>query len=195
MAELPQRRRVRDAELMGALAHPLRAALLHYLMAVGPRTASECAIAVDSTASNCSWHLRQLAHFGLVEPAEAVDGRQRPWRATEVGLDLGPPATDPALRSAQLAAIGVSLGEEQTLTQRYLDGAAELDPSWRAAATVHSYALLVTPDELAELVTKVDTLLRPYVRSIRAEAPASAAPAHVGFRAFPRMGADGQPSR
>ena len=84
MAELPPRKRVRDAELMRALAHPLRAALLDYLTAIGPRTASECAEAVDSSASNCSWHLRQLAQFGLVERTDAVDGRERPWRATEV---------------------------------------------------------------------------------------------------------------
>src|SRR3954469_4042951 len=70
MTELPPRRRVRDVELMRALAHPLRSAVLSYLMSVGPRTASECAEAVDSSPSNCSWHLRQLAQWGLVERAE-----------------------------------------------------------------------------------------------------------------------------
>ncbi|MFD1046589.1 ArsR family transcriptional regulator, partial [Kibdelosporangium lantanae] len=39
---MTERMRVRDVELMRAMAHPLRAALLNYLMAVGPRTASEC---------------------------------------------------------------------------------------------------------------------------------------------------------
>lgn len=194
MAELPPRRRVRDAELMRALAHPLRAGLLHYLMAAGPKTASECAEAVGSTASNCSWHLRHLARLGLVEPDEGGDGRQRPWRARDVGLDLGAPADDPATRTAQLAAIGTTLTEEQELTQRFLDTAVELDPDWRNGAALNTYALRVTPEELTELAAAVDALLRPYVSTIRTGAPAGARPVHAGFRAFLRVDADGRPS-
>lgn len=187
MADLPPRRKVRDAELMNALAHPLRAALLRYLMAVGPRTASECADAVGSTASNCSWHLRQLAKFGLVEPAAGDDGRQRPWRAAVVGLDLGDFAEDPATRTAQLAVFGTALGEEHKLTQRFLERAEDLDPEWRRAAAVNSYSLTLTAAELAELVDKLDALLRPYASTIRTDAPPGARPVYAGFRAFPRL--------
>jgi DNA-binding transcriptional ArsR family regulator len=115
MTELPPRKWVQDAELMRALAHPLRAALLDYLTAIGPRTASECAEAVESSASHCSWHLRQLAQFGLVERVAGDDRRERPWRATQVGLELGELETDPAVRGAQVAV----LHQEQLLTQRY----------------------------------------------------------------------------
>ena len=134
MAKLPPRRKVRDVEILRALAHPLRDALLRYLMAAGPHTASECADAVGSTASNCSWHLRQLAKFGLVEATDGGDGRQRPWRATAVGLDFGEFADDPATRAAQLAVFGTSLAEEQKLTQRFLERIDELDAEWRGAA-------------------------------------------------------------
>ncbi|SFB58003.1 Helix-turn-helix domain-containing protein [Amycolatopsis marina] len=192
MNGLPERRRVRDAELMRALAHPLRAALLDHLMAVGPRTASECAEAVASSASNCSWHLRKLAEFGLVEPSAAEDGRQRPWRACQVGLELGEPGPDPALRSARLAAVGTMLGTEQVLTQRYLDAVEDLDPKWRDSGGLNSYALTVTPEELTELVASVDALIRPYVGTIRTETPDGARPVHVGLRAFLRIEADGE---
>ncbi|WP_020673541.1 ArsR/SmtB family transcription factor [Amycolatopsis nigrescens] len=194
MDELPPRRRVRDAELMRALAHPLRAGLLSYLTSVGPRTASECAEAVESSASNCSWHLRQLAQYGLVERVEGTDGRERPWRAGQVGLDLGVSDPDPAVQAAQLAVAGTLFAEEQLLAQRYLDTAAELAPEWRDAAGFNSYALQVTASELAELVAKVDALMRPYVRMIRTDTPPDARPAHVGFRAFRRVEADGKPS-
>jgi DNA-binding MarR family transcriptional regulator len=179
------RHRVTDIALMSALAHPLRAGLLRYLMAVGPRTASECAEQVRSTASNCSWHLRQLAKFGLVEAVDGADGRQRPWRATVIGLELGELADDPAMRTAQLAVLAGSLNEEQELTRRYLD--ADLPDEWRDASVLDTYALTVTPAELAELAAAVDALIRPFVSTIRTDPPAGARPVHVGFRAFPRL--------
>jgi DNA-binding transcriptional ArsR family regulator len=194
MTELPPRKRVRDTELMRALAHPLRAALLDYLTAIGPRTASECAEAVDSSASNCSWHLRQLAQFGLVERTEGDDRRERPWRATQVGLELGELDTDPAVRSAQIAVVGATLHQEQLLTQRFLDTSDQLDPEWRDAAGLSTYAVTVTPAELTELVETIDALLRPYVSPIRENAPEGARPVHVGVRAFLRIEADGKPS-
>ncbi|MFI6027521.1 ArsR/SmtB family transcription factor [Amycolatopsis magusensis] len=194
MTELPPRTRVRDVELLKALAHPLRSALLNYLMAVGPRTASECAVAVDSSASNCSWHLRQLAEFGLVERAESGDGRERPWRVKHVGLDFGELADEPSARSAQLAVFGTRLREEEELTQRYLDTAERSEPEWLDASSINFYGLRVTAAELAELVTAVDALIRPYVGTIRQDAPADARPVHVSLRAFRRIEADGQPS-
>ncbi|MEV6905193.1 helix-turn-helix domain-containing protein [Amycolatopsis sp. NPDC051372] len=193
MAELPPRKRVDDAELLRALAHPLRSALLHHLMAVGARTASECAEAVGSTASNCSWHLRRLAQHGLVERADATDGRERPWRALQVGLDLGDPGDDPALNRAQLAVVGTQLAEEQDLTRRYLDALETLDPAWRAVGGFSSYTLQVTPAELDRLLQAVDALVRPYVGAIREDAPEDALPVHVGLRAFLRLGPDGEP--
>lgn len=189
--DLPERRRVRDAELLEALAHPLRAALVRYLMAVGPKTPSECAQNVGSSASNCSWHLRQLARLGLVEPAAATDGRQRPWRACDVGLDLGRLDQDPVVRSTQLAMVGNALNEEQTLTQRFLDKTAELEPEWREIGGLNTYSLRLTSDELAQLIADVDALIRPYVGTIREDAPAEARTVHVGLRAFPRIEADG----
>jgi len=181
------RRRVTDVELMSALAHPLRARVLRHLMAMGPQTASECADAVGSTASNCSWHLRQLARFGLVEPSDAVDGRQRPWRASVVGLELGAPADDPAMRAAQLAVFGNSMDEEQELLQRYLDRLDDLDPAWRAAGALNTYSLTISAAELTELADQVETLVRRYVSTIRTNAPADAEAVHVGFRAFRRL--------
>ncbi|WAL67916.1 helix-turn-helix domain-containing protein [Amycolatopsis cynarae] len=194
MTELPPRMRVRDVELMRALAHPLRSALLNYLLAVGPRTASECAVAVDSTASNCSWHLRQLAGWGLVERVDATDGRERPWRATQVGLDFDELGTDPSVQAAQLAVLGTNVATDQALTQRFVDTVGDLESDWRNAAAMNTYSLRVTPTELEELTAAIDALLRPYVTTIRTGAPAAARPVHASWRAFLRIEADGKPS-
>ncbi len=191
MAELPPRKRIEDAELMRALAHPLRSALLDHVMAVGPRTASECAAAVGSTASNCSWHLRQLAQHGLVERVEGEDGRERPWRACQVGLEFG---DDPSLRGAQLAVVGTTLARERELTERFLDTAEQLEKEWQEASGLNTYSLRVTAEELDTLVKRIDALVRPYVGAIRADAPDGARPVHLGLRAFLRIDDTGKPS-
>jgi DNA-binding transcriptional ArsR family regulator len=182
----PRPRRVGDAAALKALAHPLRVALLSHLLATGPSTASACAEAVGSTASNCSWHLRQLARHGFVERTEGADGRERPWRSTEVGFELGGDPGDPAVVTQQDALIALQLDEESRLAQAFLDGRRELDPAWREAATVHGYSLTATPEELAGLLARIDELLRPYLIPVRDDAPAEARPTHVGVRAFPR---------
>ncbi|RDI50614.1 winged helix-turn-helix domain-containing protein [Nocardia mexicana] len=184
--ESPKPRRVSDADALKALAHPLRVALLHYLTGVGPRTASECAEAVGSNASNCSWHLRQLAKFGFVEPVEGGSGRERPWRATEVGFDLDDFADDPATRTQRDALVRMQLNEDNRLTARFLDRQEELPKEWVRAAALHGYTVNVTPAELGELLGAVDELLRPYLVPVRKGAPEGAEPAHIGIRAFPR---------
>src|SRR5919201_871910 len=81
------RRRITEPEALEALAHPVRLELMNYLMAQGPATASTCARAVGDTPSNCSYHLRLLARFGLVEEVSSADGRERPWRALVTGFN------------------------------------------------------------------------------------------------------------
>ncbi|WP_433273152.1 ArsR/SmtB family transcription factor [Actinosynnema sp. CS-041913] len=184
--DLPQPRRVSDVDALKALAHPLRVTLLQHLVAVGPRTASECAAEVGSTASNCSWHLRQLAKFGFVDRAEAGDGRERPWRATEVGFDIGAFSEDPAVRTQQDALIALQLNEDNRLAQRFLDRQHELPGEWLRAAALHGYTVNVTAEELTGLLGMIDDILRPYLVPLRTDVPEDALPAHVGIRAFPR---------
>lgn len=187
MAGPEDRREIRDVRALAALAHPVRSALLSHLMAVGPRTASECAPAVGASASNCSWHLRHLARFGLVERDEGSDdGRERPWRAAATGFHFGgePAADDPAAQAAQQALLSVQLDEEARLARAHLRGADELPAAWRETSAFNTYGLLLTPAELAELVERLDALIRPYIRMTRDNAPAEARPVHLGLRAF-----------
>lgn len=183
---MTQPRRIRDLDALKALTHPLRVSLLDHLLAVGPQTASECAEAVGSTASNCSWHLRQLAKYGYVERAEGTDGRERPWRCTEVGFDIGGFDEDPAVRSQQDALLALRLGEDNRLVQRFLDRHEQLPREWQLASAMHGYTVNVTAEELGGLLGMIDDILRPFLVPVRADAPDGARPAHVGIKAFPR---------
>lgn len=175
-------RAVLGAEALAALAVPARYAILDHLLGTGPATASQCAAVVGETPSNCSWHLRALAKVGLVERVESTgDGRTRPWRATAPGFELG---GGPAAAVARSAVEAMSIESADAKLAAYLGRRAGL-PAWAAAAAMNEYALAVTPGELAELVAALDALVRPYVRTIRSDVPADAAPVHVTLRAFP----------
>lgn len=72
-----------DPRILRAIAHPLRASLLYELYARGSATATTLAEAVGEPVNSVSFHLRQLAKYGLIEDdpdAAAGDARQRWWR-------------------------------------------------------------------------------------------------------------------
>jgi DNA-binding transcriptional ArsR family regulator len=169
-----ERRHVTDARALRALAHPLRLALLNHLMAFGAQTASQCAQVVGSTASNCSYHLRSLARFGLVESVDPIDGRERPWRSTATGLQFG--RTDDAalalgVGTAERMLVDKQIDDEAALTRRAVSQRDRLPEEWRDAAMLSGYALRLTPGELRQLGEKLDALIRPYIGLTRTDAP------------------------
>ena len=187
MARPEDRREITDVRRLAALAHPLRVALLSHLMAFGPRTASECAEAIDASPSNCSWHLRQLEKTGFVERAgQATDGRQRPWRVAATGFRLVPAEDTPAMWSAVQALASVQLDEELRLARAYLRHEDELPEPWRHSAEFNTYGLLVTADEVHDLAERLDALIRPYLAPTRDDAPEGARPVHLMLAAYLR---------
>jgi DNA-binding transcriptional ArsR family regulator len=184
---MPERRlRITDPRALRALAHPLRLALLDRLMAFGEQTAAQCAEAVGSTASNCSYHLRALARVGLVERGESPDGRERPWRSSATGLEFGPVGREGSQASAGAARAldELALAREEELTRRALARHPEQPPDWRAAEAHHSYALRLTAAELEQLVEEIDRLVRPYIGLTRGDAPDAAEAAYLRLLAF-----------
>jgi DNA-binding transcriptional ArsR family regulator len=177
-----------DAKVLEALAHPVRLDVLQYLMSDGPATASVCARAVGDSPSNCSYHLRVLARHGLVRPDESNDARERPWQATITGFstDAADPEPGGAVAEQTAALLAASVQLDQRLSRDYLAGRSRVDRTWREADAFETYALRVTPAELQALVTAIDTLVRPYIASVRDDEPANAETVHVGVQAFPR---------
>src|SRR3954454_16618216 len=83
--------RVEDPRILRAIAHPMRNRILGELVAAGHLRAADVAEVLGIPANQASFHLRQLAKYGLVEPAPelARDGRDRVWRPVhEHGLTL-----------------------------------------------------------------------------------------------------------
>ncbi|WP_375483427.1 ArsR/SmtB family transcription factor [uncultured Jatrophihabitans sp.] len=174
-----------DAAVLQALGHPVRLDVLNHLMAEGPATASACARAVGDTPSNCSYHLRALARFGLVERDESGDGRERPWRAAITGFDIDDSAPGKA-GDAAAGVLAAALQLDQRLARDYLADRDGVDPAWRAADAFSQYSLRITPRELTRLLADVDSLIRPFIAATREKAPAKAAQVHLGVQAFRR---------
>jgi hypothetical protein len=180
------RRTIREPGELAALAHPLRLDLVNHLMSSGPATASQCARAVGDTPSNCSYHLRYLARYGLVEPVESgadQDNRERPWRATITGFQVDPDQPDP---QQDLALANIALQRDLRLAREHLATRDSLDPEWRAASGMANYTLRMTAAELTELGSRLDALIRPYIAATRPDLQdRDAGLVHLGLHAFP----------
>jgi DNA-binding transcriptional ArsR family regulator len=196
------RRQVTDVRALRALANPVRYRLLGHLMALGPQTASECAEAVGASPSNCSYHLRELARYGLVErsPAErGADGRDRPWRPVATGLRYGrsdEASATPVEAALSRQLIHAGIDHDAELAHRATDAHAGQPADWRGAETRATFGLVVTPGELTTITAAIDAILRPFIGLTRDDAPAHARPVHVVFEAFrrPRVSTSGTTS-
>jgi DNA-binding transcriptional ArsR family regulator len=183
-SDLPPRAVV-GAEALAALAVPARLAILNHLLAAGPRTASQCAPVVGESASNCSWHLRALARVGLVERAQPEgDARTRPWQATAVGFELSD-ELGPAADVARTAFAGIEAEHADAMYRRHLARQERLPAEWTKVSGASGYALLLTSGELEALEARLDALIRPFVRTIRTDAPKGSEVVQLSFRAFP----------
>jgi DNA-binding transcriptional ArsR family regulator len=192
VARTERRLELTDGRVLAALAHPLRVALLYQLNALGSRTASQCAQALGETPANCSYHLRQLAKVGLVTREESGDGRERPWRSVYTGLSLHPPLDDAdpevvtAARAVRASLANVEIEEHARLARQYLRLEQRASREWREAASVNSYSLRLTAEELADLTQALDRAVRPYIGLTRDDPPREARPVHLDFKAFLR---------
>jgi Helix-turn-helix domain len=177
--------------MVTALAHPVRLAVMTYLLADGPATASRCARIVGDTPSNCSYHLRMLARHGLVGECPSADGRERPWRALVTGLRTDAILADPPDRDGPdgTTLLAVAVQNDVRMQQEYLQRRHRVPPPWRKAGQHSTYTLLLTPEELADLTVELDALIRPYLAPTREEPDDPADEpnrglVHLGLHAF-----------
>jgi DNA-binding MarR family transcriptional regulator len=157
---------LRDAKSMRALAHPVRWALIEAIGMEGTATAARCAELLGETQANCSFHLRQLAKYGLVEEAESSDRRARPWRLTSIDQNWSELQEDPEAGVAAAELTRVFLDREASRMQAYLRTNAAFPRPWREAAGMGATMTWLTAEELAELNKQVSELQRAYVDRI-----------------------------
>ncbi|BCJ43856.1 transcriptional regulator [Actinoplanes ianthinogenes] len=180
--------RVTDARALRALAHPARIEIVEHLNVTGSTvTATEVAGLVGLSPSASSYHLRELARYGLVEQAPSQgDGRERRWRSTGSSLWIDGDADQPDAAAAERALVDLYLKRDQERVHTWLDRQHGEPAEWRESSALMDQQLLVSAAELAELNQRVRDLMEPYrVRERLADPPAGARKVVVQYTAFP----------
>jgi predicted ArsR family transcriptional regulator len=155
-----------DPRALRAVAHPTRLKLLSELRRVGPLTATQAGERIGESPAACSFHLRLLAKYGLVEEAGGGRGRARPWRATAMGHEWASrgPSGEPDEASDLLTRVVVERWFEEALG--WIERRAEETEEWAEAAVFDDRLLYLTPAELEDLNRRIAELVEPYVRRV-----------------------------
>ena len=151
--------RLRDPRALRALAHPIRLSLVGLLRVEGPLTATRAAELLGESSASTSFHLRQLAKYGLVEEAGGGKGRERPWRRAITGLTMELSGDDP--KTAAAAGILNNFWTNTTLdrARAALQNYANLAPEWREALVSTQSTRYVTVAEAKELQDELMAVL------------------------------------
>ena len=181
-------KRLTDPRALRAVAHPTRLALLSLLRAHGPLTATRAGELLGESSASASFHLRQLAKYGLVEEAGGGHGRERPWQATAMFTDWPAVAGTPE-RAAATSLLNRVVAERYfELLMAWLEVRDHEPEAWQEAAQFGDTPLYVTADELRQLARDEQALLDRYLeRQARPELrPPGARPVTYLHLAFPR---------
>ncbi|MCW2891258.1 MAG: hypothetical protein JWO75_747 [Actinomycetia bacterium] len=178
--------RLDNATALRAYAHPVRMKLILALRTRGPLTATQAGRLLGESSGTCSFHLRQLARYGLAEETGDGTGREKPWRATTTStgwddVQQTPEATAAASLLAEILAESY-FGE----LMRWLEARSGESEEWQRAAFIGDRFLWVTAEELArvgrDLVAITDKYFERQVRpELRPPGARLATYLHLGF--------------
>jgi DNA-binding transcriptional ArsR family regulator len=152
-----------SAEVLKALANPLRRRILNALSVLRSGRAADLAQRLEVPANKLSFHLRVLADAGLIreDATLARDRRDRVWVTVSGSRAIGSPedpVADPALGQAVLA--GVVSDQVEVLRRisgwvpAYVTGE---DPEVRGALT--NYTLRLSRERFSEMVDEIDKVV------------------------------------
>ncbi|MFF5715643.1 winged helix-turn-helix domain-containing protein [Streptomyces buecherae] len=155
-------KRLTDARALRAYAHPTRMRLVGLLRAQGPRTATQAAELINESVASCSYHLRMLAKYGLVETAAGGRGREKPWRATARLTEWPTHSPEPAVAEAAKAVELAALERYFELLSAAIETRRTLPRDWQEAGRISDVLLYLTAGELSAVQHQIDALLRPF---------------------------------
>ena len=143
--------RLDNATALRAYAHPVRMKLILALRTRGPLTATQAARLLGESSGTASFHLRQLAKYGLVEETGDGTGREKPWRATATSTDWDemPKTPEAAAAAGLLSQVLVESYFAQLM--RWLEVRTGESEEWQRAAFIGDRYLWLTAEELARL--------------------------------------------
>lgn len=157
MATRPE---LHDPRVLRAIAHPVRNRILTELDAQGPLRATDVAQLLGIPANSASFHLRQLAKFGLVEedPDAARDKRDRVWRAASAAdytISLGEIEKAPGGKAASK----VFRRTKEAWSHHLVELAYGDDRTPGINRTVTEQAVRLTKSEATELAQQLSRLV------------------------------------
>jgi DNA-binding transcriptional ArsR family regulator len=155
--------RLRDPRALRALAHPIRLSLVGLLRVEGPLTATRAGELLGESSASTSFHLRQLAKYGLVEEAGGGKGRERPWRAAAMFTNLPDVAENPDLAVAAELLSSVIAERYFEDVMRWLEVRQAEPEAWQRVAQFGDTYLYLTPDELAALGEQTQQMMDRYI--------------------------------
>ena len=156
-----------SAEMLRAMAHPLRMQILGSLRADGPATSAILARRLHTDSGQTSHHLRLLARYGFVvdapELGRGTRGRERWWKAAAANThwedDLGPEAGD-AIAAIEGAARQV--WDQAAALYRDQANSGQWGDDWRVAAGAGDFIVRTTPAGLTALRERIAELINEY---------------------------------
>ena len=165
-------RAVHDPTVLRAIAHPVRNRILGELAAAGPSRAADLAADLGIAANTASFHLRQLAKYGLIEeaPEAGRDRRDRVWRLVDEGgltIDTGQLAAAPGGK----AAVEVFNRTAGAWAHHVVDAAYAGDRDPGALRSISDHTLRLTRDEARELAAAIDEVVGQWQRRTRGRDP------------------------
>lgn len=180
--------RISDPQVLRALAHPLRGRLLGLLRLEGPSTASRLAERVGESSGATSYHLRQLAAYGMVvDAAGRGTGRERWWRAAHTTTTWEPDEllrqpggleANELMQRHQVEVMGREL-------RSWLDSGRAQGAEWAGVAGLSDYVLRLTPAETRQVLEEIYAVLDGWAARTHDTRPGTL-PVNVFTAAFPR---------
>ena len=154
--------------MLRGLAHPVRSRILAEVHAAGSLRAADVAALLGIPANQASFHLRQLAKYGLVEedPTAGKDRRDRVWRPVAEGgltLDLAELGKSPG---GEAAVAAWRRGSEAWAHRVVADAYADVPAAGRHRMITES-AVRLTEDEARELSAEFAALLDRWIDRTR----------------------------
>ena len=149
-----------DPRILRAVAHPTRNRILSELYAAGSLRAADIARLIDVPANQASFHLRQLAKYGLIEdaPDEAHDKRDRVWRlADRDGISFR--TEDMVSQPGGEAAYEVFRRNAVEWGRHLVERAYARDRGSRGKNSVAEWALRLTPEDARQLTTELGEVM------------------------------------
>ena len=147
--------------------------MLGLLQENGPATATALARALGESTGATSYHLRQLARYGLIdEVAGAKRGRSRWWRAAARHYDLErAPEQSEEQEAASWRLVALVLERDAAIVTSFVENRESYEGPWRDSAVFTNHVLYATPEELRAANSRINEILSELERPDPSDRP------------------------